>query len=171
MRIYYRFCDKPNRMACTGKEECLENFLSVFAGSAAITFIADSCQPENVQWLRRIGFPVHEVTVGSSRSFRHAVHLALEELKEPCELVYFVEDDYCHRKGALDVLIEGLKVSDYVTLYDQPDKYRGVYDSGEVSKVFTTESTHWKETISTCMTFGTKHHVLSEDLSFWERYL
>jgi predicted O-methyltransferase YrrM len=171
--VYYRFCDCQSaraRASFATKERCLENFLSIFK-SCPVIVIADNCSPESVQWLKSLDLPVFETHLGNSGSFRYAVDLALKGLESSFSYLYLVEDDYLHRPGALEALSEGLRASDYVTLYDHPDKYLPLYDFGEVTKVFTTKSSHWKETVSTCMTFGTNSLVLAEDAKLWDRYL
>jgi len=92
--------------------------------------------------------------------------------------VYLVEDDYIHRPGAKKILLEGLQISDYLTLYDHPDKYKHphqggnpyVVDGGERSIVYLTESAHWKITNSTTMTFATKLSILREDYLIYKKY-
>ena len=58
-----------------------------------------------------------------------------------------------------------------MTLYDHPDKYTPQYNGGEFSKVIKTNSSHWRYTISTCMTFGTKINTLKKDLDIWNKYI
>ena len=96
--------------------------------------------------------------------------MAVTECSEE-DLVYFCEDDYLHLKIAPKLLQEGIKRSDYVTLYDHPDKYTPQYNGGEFSKVIKTNSSHWRYTISTCMTFGTKINTLKKDLDIWNKYI
>ena len=69
-----------------------------------------------------------------------------------------------------------MEISDYVTGYDHPDKYISngdnpfVKDGGEPTKVFLTDSSHWKCTNSTCMTFGADISKLKEDYSIFLKY-
>ena len=92
--------------------------------------------------------------------------------------VYLVEDDYLHLKGARKVLLEGIKIADYVSLYDHPDKYLNanqggnpfVQDGGEVTKVYRSESCHWKLTNSTTMTFASTADVLKRDKEILQKW-
>ena len=74
------------------------------------------------------------------------------------------------------MLLEGLEIAHYVTLYDHPDKYVDVgkikndcignpliHFSSEETRVFCSDSTHWKFTNSTTMTFASKVSTLIED--------
>lgn len=174
MRIYYRLSDSGNR-ACNvpwatwGK--CLDNFLSIFE-DCEITLIADNCSAELLEHIKQLGLRVEQTNLGNSGSFRYALDLFLEESgKSPESFVYFVEDDYIHRLGALAALKEGLRVTDYVTLYDHPDKYYELYGYGELSKVFLTNSCHWKTTCSTCMTFASSYPILEQDSHVWYAHL
>ena len=90
--------------------------------------------------------------------------------------IYFVEDDYLHLPNSYKVLKEGLQRADYVSLYDHNDKYMDpspnpyVEDGGEVTKVILTESTHWKLTNSTTMTFASTAKILREDRDIWVKW-
>ena len=88
--------------------------------------------------------------------------------------LYLVEDDYMHIGDCNLLLDEGLNHSDYVTLYDHPDKYiqckypnPEIIDIGEQTTLFRTDSIHWKYTNSTTGTFACKKKTLKEDYNVW----
>jgi hypothetical protein len=101
-------------------------------------------------------------------------NLALDEaLKlDDNEVVYFLENDYLHKRKSNEILLEGIELgADYVALYDHPDKYINAEDGGnpyiegrgEVTKVYVTNSCHWKLTNSTTMTFAATVKTLRRD--------
>lgn len=172
--IFYRLSDKgnpKNRLSNVNNKKCLENFIKEFA-QEQIVIIADNVLDETMEWLRLYNFKqLHRTTLGNSGSFWYIFELALKLDKNDC--VYFVENDYIHKPNSRKVLLEGLQIADYVTLYDHPDKYvdginPGVKNGGEQSKVFLSESTHWKITNSTTMTFATKVKILEKDRLFFK---
>ena len=80
-------------------------------------------------------------------------------------IIYFVEDDYLHRENWCEVLIEAFDLpTQYVSLYDHLDKYiDSGYDNLE-SKVFFTNSCHWRTVPSTCNTYAGKLRQLNQDM-------
>jgi len=142
MKIIYRISDagyskvKPEYI---NNENCLKNFCSTFFDHIYdINIIADNCSEGT--------------------------------LKDE-EIVYFVENDYLHRPKSIEVIKEGIELgASFVTLYDHPDKYldpsRGgnMYCQGgaEDTRVYLTQSSHWKITNSTTMTFAAKVKTLRE---------
>jgi hypothetical protein len=176
MKIYYRISNnsfKKERLLNATKIKCLTNFLSSFYdGINSIEIIADNVTDIDLQEkLTGLndgrGIVVKYTSLGNVQSFKHVFNKALE--LDPNEYVYFVEDDYFHRENSSKVMLEGLECADYVTLYDHPDKYWDNADNpfiecgGEVTRVILTESTHWKLTNSTTMTFASKVSTLLED--------
>lgn len=131
--------------------------------------IADKCERKTVSVLAETGIPLVLTDYGNAGSLRHALQMCIQECDNE-ELVYFVEDDYLHLGSAPKLLEEGIKRADYVTLYDHPDKYTPQYNGGEFSKVIKTTSSHWRYTISTCMTFAAKVKTIKEDFSIWEKF-
>lgn len=78
-------------------------------------------------------------------------------------IIYFLEDDYLHRKGWCEILLEGFTLPvDFVTLYDHPDKYGKGYEN-LAPKIYFTESCHWRTTPSTTNTYAVKMGRLIDD--------
>lgn len=79
-------------------------------------------------------------------------------------IVYIVEDDYLHRPGWCKALREAFELPiDYVSLYDHADKYMEGYSELK-SKIYVTESAHWRSTPSTCNTYACLMRTLREDI-------
>ena len=181
MKIYYRISNnsyKKNRLSHATKEYCLNNFLQSF-GKYDINMIADNVTDSSLLELIKSKesdtFKIEYTSLNNAHSFRHCLRRACKELNDD-ECVYFIEDDYLHLPESDIVLLEGLKISNYVSLYDHPDKYIDreaggnpqIEGGGEVTRVVLTDSTHWKLTNSTTCTFATKIKSLKEDMDIWE---
>ena len=178
MKLFYRISDKSfnkSKLIGSTKEVCLMNFCKAFAEVIfsdlseeyvpPIMVLADNCERKTIKMIQEAGLPVTVTSEGNAGSLRKAIEIALEY--DDDELVYFCEDDYLHLGSAPKIIEEGIKRADYVTLYDHPDKYTRNYNGGEFSKVIKTASSHWRYTVSTCMTFGTKVGKLREDKDIW----
>jgi len=92
------------------------------------------------------------------------------------DIIYFVEDDYFHRAGWQDVLIDGFEhlSCDYFTLYDHNDKYTYTAYETLQSSIYPTKYCHWRTCPSTTNTYAMlastfrkhyQHHVDYCDLS------
>lgn len=169
-KIFYRISSnslsKPKLPGAT-KLRCLDNFLSVFGKE--INVLADNCDETTLKEVEKRGLSTLTTEYGNSQSFL----FTLSQVKYCPDdtLVYFVEDDYIHLPTSPKLLQEGIASGvDYITLYDHPDKYGPLYDKGETSKVFRTESTHWRSSISTCMTFASTAGVLKKDMEIWTQW-
>jgi len=185
-RVLYRISDNGNtnkaKLKNATKICCLKNALDVFKG-AKITIYIDNVIEKTDRLIHKLCDNNNDVNIkylncgGNSKSFRSMYEDILK--LDDNDFVYLLEDDYIHLNGSLDVLKEFAErnYTDYVTLYDHPDKYEEGCENvnpycknfGENTIVFRTQNHHWKITNSTTMTFGAFVNVLKRDKStFWE---
>ncbi len=173
MRIFYRFCDKKINLNYKGftitKQQCFLNFIKYF-NIADIELILDNCKPNAHEWFFEVGInpnKVHYLNLGNRLSFLEQFEI-VELLKLPDdEILYFVEDDYLHLENSVKLIKEGLEKVDFVTGYNHLDKFmkgQNPYcdELGEHTKVFLTNSSLWKLSNSTTMTFACKVKTLKK---------
>lgn len=171
------------------KVECLDNFIvGMREGSENLHILLDNTKLKDdthgdidallsPPWIHA---KLVEYTGGSSAaSWRYAWNYVKEQGFSEDDYVYFVEDDYLHKRNFPIILKEGLQLADYVSLYDHMDKYIPASkggnkyvgeDGGETTKVVLTKSTHWKLTNSTTMTFAAQISTLVDDEEIWARH-
>lgn len=177
MICLYRYSDKGKNPADYGysaitKKQCFESFYEEFKGEK-IVVIVDNSTDESFDFFKTFSlFGLIRTSLGNGASAYFAMEYATENFSD--EILYFAEDDYLYKSKKCATLIkEGLELSDYCSLYDHGDKYKNfnsqsnplLKDVGESTILFRTQSSHWKYTNSTTMTFAAKREVLFEDLS------
>ena len=82
-------------------------------------------------------------------------------------IVYLLEDDYLHRPGWSEVMLEGFEInSHYLTLYD----FDFFIAKGWLCEIFTTPSSHWRAVPATTNTFACKYKTLIEDMEIQKEY-
>ena len=173
MRIIYRISDagynkvKPDYI---GNEQCLKNATEVFKDADWLV-IADNVSEPTKNMIRKYieeDSDVEYVSVGHGAG---TFNLALDEaLKlDDDEIIYFIENDYLHKPESQKIIEEGFSLgASFVSLYDHPDKYISPEKGGnpycqggaEDTRVYLTDSCHWKITNSTTMTFAAKVKTL-----------
>lgn len=158
---------KTPRLPGANKIRCLKNFLNTF-GESNVCIFADNCSDDLLGQIKNFNLPIYETKLGNSGSFINCLKQAANLYKDD-NIVYFVEDDYIHLPLSSKAILEGIELGNYITLYDHPDKYTSLYDHGETTRIFRSKSSHWKQTISTCMTFASKISNLCEDIEIWEK--
>lgn len=181
MKVLYRISDGSSpkeKFKHATKQHCINNFLEHFPKEEVIIY-ADNVKDSTFDWITELGCQTVRSDGGSSAAgFRIIFDVALK--MDADEIIYFVEDDYLHLKNSRQVLLEGMSRADYISLYDHPDKYMlpayggNPYigdDCAEETKVFLTNTTHWKLTNSTTMTFASKVKTLREDESIWRKHI
>ena len=181
-------CDNPkDKPSWADKHTCLRNFLQAFRG-CRVWCVADSVGPDTRARLSCLdGLERLYVTKfgNGARSFLFGLQAVLEDDGVAGDtLVYMVEDDYLHRPGALELLREGARLAEYVSLYDHPDKYHDagtampgggvgnptIAGMGETCRVLLGQASHWRTTGSTTMTFAATKAVLEADAEDMRRF-
>ena len=187
MKLYYRVSNNSNdksKIPYATKEACLTNALTCFQPYVDEFFIvADNVTDSGLlNFLIEIDnkFPnvnIEYTSLGNAGSFWFLYQKALT-LNDDTE-VYFLEDDYIHKKNSYMVLSEGLQRADYVTLYDHMDMYINhsdggdnpyIENGGEITRVILTPSSHFKLTVSTTLTFASTVKILKDDFNIWNHF-
>ena len=172
MKIIYRISDtgynkvKPNYI---GNEKCLANATRIFKDADWLV-IADNVSEPTENMIRKYVAEdlIKYVSVGHGAG---TFNLALDEVLSynDNEIVYFIENEYLHKPKSQKILEEGFSLgASFVALYDHPDKYLDPSQGGnpyceggaEETRVYLTNSCHWKITNSTTMTFASKVSTL-----------
>lgn len=189
LHVIYRLSDNgypKAKFEFATKEACLKNALNEF-DSPNFHLLVDTTNLSDktnqlVEWVKGLGGAhiVRHAAGSSAQSWKLAWDVAMNNLDiDKGDYVYFLEDDYLHVTSAKIALLEGLEMADYVSLYDHKDKYIPSYhggnqfvdgSGGETTKVFLTNTSHWKLTNSTTMTFAARKQTLLEDKATWESH-
>ncbi len=175
VEIFSRHCffssisQHKKRLPGFSREACYRNLLdTVDFKRARLTFLLDTAKGTDHFLREEKEHPVIEINEGSEAgSFLRLLDRVEAMNPHPETVLYFVEDDYLHREGWLDVLLEGIQLPgvDYVTLYDHRDKYFLPMYKNLQSRVFASRSCHWRTVPSTTQTFAVRWKRLKQDLS------
>jgi hypothetical protein len=181
IQVFVRHChfssisQHKKRWPNFSREKCHQNLLqTIDLQRASVTFLLDTYHQKGLHFLEKeTAFPIKKISEGTeSGSFLRLLD-HIETLKlDPETILYFLEDDYLHRAGWLDVLIEGMQLPgvDYVTLYDHKDKYFLPMYEQLRSKIFVSPTCHWRTVPSTTHTFAVRWKRLKKDLAIHRKY-
>lgn len=172
MKIIYRISDagyNKVKPAYINNESCLLNARGVFSDAQWHIIADDVSASTNAMIMNYAPLKcIERVSVGhGAGTFNIALDLALTF--DDDDIVYFIENDYLHKPGAHKILKDGFELgASFVALYDHPDKYIDPSKGGnpyciggaEDTRVYLTDSCHWKITNSTTMTFAAKVSTL-----------
>jgi hypothetical protein len=80
------------------------------------------------------------------------------------DIIYFLEDDYIHKQGWVDILLDGFNhiEADYYTLYDHPNKYYPELIDKFPTHLFVSPTAHWRTTVSTTNTYACRFKTLKK---------
>ena len=176
IELFVRHChfseisQHKNRFTNFSRERCHTNLMDTLDPKRVnVTFFLDSYHRcEETHFIQKQStYPVIEIKEGTEAgSFLKLLdHVSSLNLSKET-IVYFLEDDYLHQKGWIDVLEEGFSIEEasYVTLFDHRDKYTLASYQTLKSKIFHTKSCHWRETPSTTNTYAMRFKTLQHHL-------
>lgn len=182
IQLFVRHCNfsevsqHKRRIPGFSRQKCHENLLAtVDRERVDITFLIDTFHPSLAPHFifQQNEFPVIEIKEGSETGsfLRLLDHVTSLKLKSDT-IVYFLEDDYLHREGWVDVLLEGFTIptASYVTLFDHRDKYFLPMYTDLHSKIFQTATCHWRTTPSTTNTYAMRYETLKEHLPLHKKF-
>lgn len=193
----YRISDHSNpekvKPSYGSKEDCLKTYVREFTNHNLL-MVCDNVTENTYNMVCKYADKdnINVTQNGNTGTFLFSWKMAYELTKQVPDdtIFYFVEDDYIHRKGAKQILIEAFRDLDasYVTLYDHPDKYQNTKDSrfkwghGLVDEdvegirkpgviyntpsncdLYISKSVHWRTVSSTTMTWATTAKHIKED--------
>ncbi len=126
-----------------------------FYGSIDNTFLAKEKNVEIINCGSECDSFLQTLDIIQSRNF------------EDEQIVYLLEDDYLHRPGWCDIMLEGFEIkSHYLTLYD----FDFFITKGYLCEIFTTPSSHWRAVPATTQSFACKYKTLIEDFEIQQKY-
>ena len=99
------------------------------------------------------------------------IHQSLLEAKKCEDLIYFVEDDYIHKKESLKEMIftyERLasQINNEIILC--PTDYPYLYAKSEMTQNFLGQNYHWRKVNETLCTFLTSKQMIEK---YWDKYV
>ena len=163
IHIFYRHydiggTDHRGRPSWFDFEKCFTNLLETITNkNIELHVVMDGDPNTNFIGKYKDQYTLHQIKAGGDQSsFFQTWEIAKSISMEQTDLVYFIENDYLHLQGwdqKVTELFETYKLLHYVSLYDHNDKYFLPMYEDLVSKIFTTETHHWRTTPSTCGSF------------------
>jgi hypothetical protein len=180
IRVFQRHCNfssnshnKP-RPDWFDREKIFDSFISTLDERVDYTAFHDSGNGEIEEHFLN-NKDVNKISKkggNDAQSFLNLLNYVVEQNYEDDDIIYFLEDDYLHRQGWVDVLLEGFEYigADYYTLYDHPDKYwPGIWEKLPPG-ILVTPSSHWRVATSTTNTYACKFATLKKHLSIHVQY-
>jgi hypothetical protein len=172
IHVFVRYCNYSSvsfhkkRPCWFSKEACHRNLLETSDERVKFTYFLDTASVGD-HFIQGQAIEIKEGT--EAGSFLRMLDFVEKLPLHPETIIYFLEDDYLHAKGWVDVLFEGFSLdADYVTLYDHKDKYLN-YPTLR-SQILLTPSTHWRTTPSTTNTYAMRFKTLQKHLPIHRRF-
>jgi hypothetical protein len=182
IQLFVRHChfsevsQHKGRMQGFSRQKCHENLLKTAdLNRIDITFFLDTFHPSTTPHFvtEQTQFPVIKIKEGTEAgSFLKMLDYVTSQKLKDDTIIYFLEDDYLHREGWVDVLLEGFTIPlvSYVTLFDHRDKYFLPPYAELQSKLFITKTCHWRTTPSTTNTYAMRFKTLQEHLPIHQQF-
>jgi hypothetical protein len=172
IRIFQRHCNFSTQSAHKprpdwfDREKIFDSFISTLDERVDYTAFHDSGNG-NIEDHFLNNKDVKKVSMlggNDAQSFLNVLNYVAGQGYDDNDIIYFLEDDYLHKSGWIDIMLEGFNYigADYYTLYDHPDKYYLPMYEDLQSKIIVTPSVHWRTTPSTTNTYACKLETLKK---------
>lgn len=180
IRVFQRHCNfssnshnKP-RPKWFDREKIFDSFINTLDERVEYTAFHD-CGNGNIEDHFLANKKINKISMfggNDAQSFLNLINYVNTQNYPEDDIIYFVEDDYLHKKGWIDILLEGFEYigADYFTLYDHPDKYYLQMYENLTSKVIATPSVHWRTTPSTTNTYACTVGTLKKHFDIHVKY-
>ena len=177
INIIYRFCNLPcsarhNRPDWFSKITCFESIYKNFStknynlyciqdgkDGSLTSFIKSK---KNIKQFININFNSNAASLDFCLNY-------VNDIKEGD--FYFIEDDFLHRKNSNQILEEGLKKCNLISLYDHPDRYTTEDDlTKNCESICLTTSSYWRTAESTTCTWACTRdiwNIIKEDAKYF----
>ena len=180
IRLFQRHCnfstnsENKTRPQWFNKEKIFDSFLKTLDDRVDYTAFHDSGNGDiKDHFLNNKDIKKLSIKCGNdAESFLKLLNYIKEQNYNDSDIIYLLEDDYIHKPGWVDILLEGFNMinADYYTLYDHPDKYSlPMYDNLQ-SKIIATDNVHWRTTPSTTNTYACRYKTLIEHFDIHVKY-
>jgi hypothetical protein len=173
IHIFYRHyniegTDFKNRPHWFDFEKCFVNLLNTIEGkNVDLHLIMDGSIDNNFIKKYKDKYTLHSVKVGSDYGSYLETYKYIKTLNiDDNDLICFLENDYLHVEGWVEKIVDLFSTYNnlnYVSLYDHGDKYWHPNYDDLVSKVFVSNTHHWRTMISTCGSYVISKNIFTED--------
>jgi hypothetical protein len=149
-------------------EKCFVNLLNTIEGkNVDLHLIMDGSVDNNFIKKYKDKYTLYSIKAGSDYGSYLETYKYIKTLNlNDNDLICFLENDYLHVDGWVDKVIDLFSIYNnlnYVSLYDHGDKYWHPNYDDLVSKVFVSNTHHWRTMISTCGSYVISKKILEED--------
>lgn len=150
-------------------EKCFTNLLSTIEGKNVELHVVMDGKVEN-NWIKKYKdkYIIHEIKGEGTPGFKmlQIIKSLLDDKTNDIDLIYQLENDYLHTVGWVEKIVDLFSTYNnlnYISLYDHNDKYFLHMYEDLVSKIYTTDTHHWRTTPSTCGSFIMSKKSFEED--------
>jgi hypothetical protein len=150
-------------------EKCFTNLLSTIEGKNVELHVVMDGKVEN-NWIKKYKdkYITHEIKGEGVPGFKmlQIIKSLLDDKTNDIDLIYQLENDYLHTVGWVEKIVDLFSTYNnlnYVSLYDHNDKYFLHMYEDLVSKIYATDTHHWRTTPSTCGSFVMSKKSFEED--------